>query len=349
MLLIHDDVMTALEQVPDGSVDLVLTDPPYNIGVTTGGMTRSTHKKNEWDKIDNYIDWCIQWLLLCSRKLKPNGVLYFFHNDIVQVAELMEAIKQRTPYVFASFIVWEKSKDYRALAWHNRDPEKAGSLNSWFNIAEFCLHYYNSPGEGHGHHLTGLERIRSTPECFKPLKDWYRAGGERLGLTNKDIAEKYTAETGKKPHMLGHYFADNQFALPTREVWDKVFVPLGFGSDYNSLIKSYDDLMSEYENMIPYHRCDPMHCNVWHYPMISTNKRLHTCQKPVEMLERIIRVSCPPGGVVLDCFLGSGSTGVAAVNTGRDFIGIEKDEHYFTVAKQRIEAAQEVINNEDKR
>ena len=45
------------------------------------------------------------------------------------------------------------------------------------------------------------------------------------------------------------------------------------------------------------------------------------------------------GGVILDCFAGSGSTGVAAVNKGRSFIGIELDDHYFEVAKQRIEEA----------
>ena len=70
-----------------------------------------------------------------------------------------------------------------------------------------------------------------------------------------------------------------------------------------------------------------------------------TCQKPVPLLERLIRVSSNPGAVVLDCFMGSGSTGVACLNTGRDFIGIEIDPDYFNIAKERIESEQAKINS----
>ena len=49
------------------------------------------------------------------------------------------------------------------------------------------------------------------------------------------MAKKYTAVTGKKPYMLRHYFCDSQFAIPTREIWDTVYRPLGFGKDYEEL------------------------------------------------------------------------------------------------------------------
>lgn len=82
-----------------------------------------------------------------------------------------------------------------------------------------------------------------------------------------------------------------------------------------------------------------MHCNIWHEPPIPSTNRLHTCQKPVKILARLIRVSCRPGGTVLDCFMGSGSTGEAAILEGRSFIGIERDAEYFEIAKNRIEQA----------
>lgn len=66
---------------------------------------------------------------------------------------------------------------------------------------------------------------------------------------------------------------------------------------------------------------------------------LHPAEKPVELLERFVRVSCPENGVILDPFMGSGSTGVAAVKNHRDFIGIEFDQKYFEIAKQRINEA----------
>ena len=54
-------------------------------------------------------------------------------------------------------------------------------------------------------------------------------------------------------------------------------------------------------------------------------------------MEDLIKISSNEGDIVLDCFMGSGSTGVAALNTNRKFIGIEIEEKYFNIAKHRIE------------
>lgn len=65
--------------------------------------------------------------------------------------------------------------------------------------------------------------------------------------------------------------------------------------------------------------------------------KLHPTEKPVELMELYILNSSKEGETVLDPFMGSCSTGVASVNTNRNFIGIEKDEGYFEIAKERIE------------
>ena len=64
---------------------------------------------------------------------------------------------------------------------------------------------------------------------------------------------------------------------------------------------------------------------------------LHPTQKPVLLLEYLIKTYTLEGETVLDFTMGSGSTGVACVNTNRNFIGIELDENYFKIAKERIE------------
>ena len=71
--------------------------------------------------------------------------------------------------------------------------------------------------------------------------------------------------------------------------------------------------------------------------------KVHPTQKPVPLLEYLIRTYTNEGETVLDFTMGSGSTGVACVNTNRNFIGIELDEGYFNIAKKRIEEAQEQI------
>ena len=72
--------------------------------------------------------------------------------------------------------------------------------------------------------------------------------------------------------------------------------------------------------------------------------KLHPCEKPVDLLELLIKNSSNENDIVLDCFMGSGSTGVACINTNRKFIGIELDEKYFEIAKERIEKAQNDID-----
>lgn len=74
---------------------------------------------------------------------------------------------------------------------------------------------------------------------------------------------------------------------------------------------------------------------------VGSEKTAHPCQMPLAVMERIIRIT--PTEVVADPFMGSGTTGVACVNTGRNFIGIERDEIYFNIAKNRIEAASQPI------
>lgn len=71
----------------------------------------------------------------------------------------------------------------------------------------------------------------------------------------------------------------------------------------------------------------------------TQSSNLHPTQKPVALMEWLIKTYSNERNTVLDCCMGSGTTGVACIKTGRNFIGIEKDEIYFNVAKDRIEQA----------
>ena len=87
---------------------------------------------------------------------------------------------------------------------------------------------------------------------------------------------------------------------------------------------------------------DPKRSNVFvsdSYRYGQPGKVDHPTQKPLGLMVRIVRSIVPPGGVVLDQFMGSGSTGVAAANLGRKFIGIERERRYFDIACERIARA----------
>ena len=79
------------------------------------------------------------------------------------------------------------------------------------------------------------------------------------------------------------------------------------------------------------------------YQKFANETGLHPTQKPVALLEYLIKTYTLEGETVLDFTMGSGSTGVACMNTGRKFIGIEMDDKYFKIAKQRIETTPKTL------
>ena len=76
--------------------------------------------------------------------------------------------------------------------------------------------------------------------------------------------------------------------------------------------------------------------DVWHFPRVSGKKQLHQNQKPVELLEQCVKCHSYEDETILDPFMGSGSTGIACINTNRNFIGFELDNDYFNIAKERL-------------
>ena len=79
--------------------------------------------------------------------------------------------------------------------------------------------------------------------------------------------------------------------------------------------------------------------NVLEYPNVTGSKAIHPTQKPVELMEYLIKTYTNENELVLDNTMGSGTTGVACVNTNRKFIGMELDDKYFEIAKARINEA----------
>jgi len=83
--------------------------------------------------------------------------------------------------------------------------------------------------------------------------------------------------------------------------------------------------------------------NLWEIKKGKKITNSHGAVFPVELCEKVIYNFSKEGDKILDCFMGTGSTGVACINTNRNFIGIEKDDKYFEIAKNRIEQAQQDV------
>lgn len=115
-------------------------------------------------------------------------------------------------------------------------------------------------------------------------------------------------------------------------VWDKGMMGLGTG------FRAQHEIVLHFTAGSPkYH--DLGTGNVVKAARVGSGDREHQAQKPVDLMQRLLRVVCPPGGIVLDPFMGSASTGVAALAEGMRFIGIERDVSHFNTACERLDAA----------
>ena len=132
-----------------------------------------------------------------------------------------------------------------------------------------------------------------------------------------------------------YYFPLINQELPVRNliVWDKKSGPGSFYSFAHEFV-IFGTYLSKTKSGVG--------TNVWRESGFNSGAKktngdkVHPTQKPWELIAKMIENSSEPGGVVLDTFMGSGTTAVAALKTGRSFIGFELDENYHAIAQQRI-------------
>lgn len=144
----------------------------------------------------------------------------------------------------------------------------------------------------------------------------------------------------------GYYFPLINAALPVRNliVWDKISGPGSFYSFAHEFI-----IFGTYKGKTK----AGVGSNVWRMKAFSSGakstngEKQHPTQKPWELIAKAIEDSTEPGAVVLDTFMGSGTTAVACIKSGRNYIGFELDEGYHQIAQQRIaEAIDELMEGE---
>jgi site-specific DNA-methyltransferase (adenine-specific) len=116
-------------------------------------------------------------------------------------------------------------------------------------------------------------------------------------------------------------------------VWDKGHVGLG------RIWRNQHELIIAGRNKGHLYKQDgKLRADVFTFKATPSKQRNHPVEKPVDMLKWLIDSVTEEGGTVLDLFMGGGSTGEAAIKSGRNFIGIELDENYYQIATKRIEA-----------
>ena len=317
--LYNQDCLEFLKGVESKSINLILSDPPYNINHNS--------KWDRWKKQEDYIEWLGSVFLECERVLKDNGSFYFWHNDFQQMAELQHYIAKNTKFIFNSMISWVKP-NFRNISWQNRTENS--NLRSWFNIQEYCLYYTFEDGG------TGLQEIKRSKET--PFAKIMQSKMQELNITQNDISKLCLSKNGLVTGWVWNKLSGLQ--IPTSHQWSEICNLFKIQNKYEKLRAEYEELRQEYEELRPRFNIQngQDYNNVWYSQVDSGNisGKLHTCEKPQDLLQKIILTSSNENDIVLDCFGGSFSTAIASLQLNRQFIGCELDKTYFDNSIERL-------------
>lgn len=162
------------------------------------------------------------------------------------------------------------------------------------------------------------------------IKEWYR-------ILKEDATIIIFYDIFKMQEIYDLALKEN-FKQPRIGIWEKTnAVPVNAKINYLSNCREYfisfckgkkGVFNSYYDNAF------------YSYPIVGGKERtFHPTQKPIKLMEDLIKTNANKNSVILDCFMGSGTTGVAAVNNDCDFIGIELNKEYYEIATNRINEA----------
>lgn len=184
-----------------------------------------------------------------------------------------------------------------------------------------------------------------TAEIYADLIEQMKSWRDQAEMTNRDV-DTLLGTAG----MAGHYFSPSQWTLPTREAYETIRNHTGGERSpfppYDNIRRQFDSRRQEFDSRRREFDSERHNNNLellsdcWTFAT-PLGDRLHPTQKPEPLIRHLMQTTTRPDDLILDPFLGSGTTLRAAKDLGRKAIGIEIDERYCEIAARRM--AQEVL------
>ena len=300
------DCLIESDKIETGSVDLILTDLPYGTIKGLGGDIEKYKRlsNSEWDNVIPVNEI----MKIANRILRKNGKMVLFANQPF-TTELINGQIANLP--------------------HN--------YNMYWNKKHFanCLLVNKAP-VSYVEDILVFSKIHET-EAIHPLRIYFKHIMDFMGLNLKQINTKL----GHRRAEHTFYIDSTQYGLCTEKTYKELIEV--FGIDNMNGFKNFAELKvideqfkNEFASTFNLWEGNKFKSNILEYEKDFTG--LHPTQKPILLLEDLIKTFSNENDLVVDLTMGSGSTGVACKNNNRSFIGIEKDETYFKIAEQRINA-----------
>ena len=308
MKLYKGDCLIESDKIESGSVDLILTDLPYGNMNTDGGRKLGI---NGWDlAIDPKKVYEI-----ANRILRKNGKMVLFSQEPYTTELITNAIPN---IPFSYRIIWVKDSFANCLS------SKKAPVSYYEDVLVFSKSMRN---ENIQHPVKDYIKKK-----LKQNKLNYTSVEVLRCLVDNGVSKSLKAAKSVSSHKLN--YNSKQFEFLTKKHYDILSPLLNWCKSYEELERIHSDFKNKY----------PSTFNLWegkkHKSNILTYKKdysgYHPTQKPILLLEDLIKTFSNENDLVVDLTMGSGSTGVACKNTNRDFIGVEMNDEYFKIAEQRI-------------
>jgi site-specific DNA-methyltransferase (adenine-specific) len=302
--LIKGDCLIESDKIESGSVDLILTDLPYGNMNTDGGRKLGI---NGWDLAIEPK----KVFEIANRILRKNGKMILFSQEPYTTKLITGAIPN-IPFGYRA--TWEKDNFANAL----------GVNVNMVSFTEDIL-------------------VFSKGECYEakhPLRNTMKKYVSKYGkdlLIDLFLKEgRYTSELSARVHAFYKFGFNNgmRFDLMNEKMYNYLSDFIEFEETFEELKQIDNEYKIKYGSTFNLWEGKKYKSNILKYKKDYTGH--HPTQKPVLLLEDLIKTFSNENDLVVDLTMGSGSTGVAAKNTNRSFIGIELDDKYFEIAENRI-------------
>lgn len=302
--LLLGDCLVESDKIESGSVDLILTDLPYGTmeGQSKTGIYHNGEEKHEWDVIIP----TKKIMEVANRILRKNGKMILFAQEPF-TRELINKAIPNLPFNYRA--IWLKD----TLGSFMRS--KSALLYKTEDILVFSKTY--------------------DTDLNHPVYNYADLVIEYINKPKKQIFEEM-GHQGAFHFLLGKN--SFQVHLCTEKTYKQMIEMYGINKmngfvEYDILKKQENEFYKQTQSIFNLWEGGKYKDNVFEYKRDRDN--FHPTQKPVLLLEDLIKTFSNEGNLVVDLTMGSGSTGVACKNTNRQFIGIEKDENYYNVAVRR--------------
>ena len=298
----------------DDIADLVHADPPYGMGKEKDGVINDNLYREKLDEFQ------MKWWKACRPFVADNGSAYIWGNapDLWRLW-YVGGLRDSERVTFRSFVTWDK---VNASGLYDGNGIGSGLARMFANISEFAMFF-----------MLGEQGFNNNSdnywEGWEPIRKYLYDQRLKMGW---DVPTMKTV-VGHSYKSRDHWTSKSQWSFPTRDVYEK----MQQAAHGDAFKRDYDDLKRDFYGTRAYF--DNTHDNmtdIWAFPrVVGDDRQGHATPKPVAMMERAIKSSCPRNGIVLVPFNGSSPEIIAAENTQRQVRAIELQPQYVAVALQR--------------